>query len=238
MYCSAGSFNGLIHIPDPRPSWSPISSAKRSDPTGWLEQSAWAFVVKARVSFDPVFYKLNHAGFGHTRLGTEWEQHSGESFSLELKASAAFIKRLPFTFLIHALFVVLIAAAVHLVRRRIRKLAREKTDLQGALRALVCVGNLSSPALRTRMFHHSLNGQWSYQAIKVANPGLPCDPNQSARLLLPVRQSLESASTVRKNKSLCDFVTFLSRACAVSLPRVKNSRTFGWPSRTNLFGSP
>ena len=68
-----------------------------------------------------------------TSLGTEWEQHSGESFSLQLKASAAFIKRLSFTFLIHALFVVLIATALHWVRRRIRKLAQEKSDLQGAL---------------------------------------------------------------------------------------------------------
>ena len=32
-----------------------------------------------------------------TGLGTEWEKHSGESFSSQLKASAAFIKRLPFT---------------------------------------------------------------------------------------------------------------------------------------------
>jgi len=32
-----------------------------------------------------------------TSLGPEWEKHSGESFSSQLKASAAFIKRLPFT---------------------------------------------------------------------------------------------------------------------------------------------
>jgi tetratricopeptide (TPR) repeat protein len=29
-----------------------------SDPTAWLEQLGWAFVAKARVSFDPGFYKL------------------------------------------------------------------------------------------------------------------------------------------------------------------------------------
>ena len=28
------------------------------DPTAWLEQLGWAFVAKARVSFDPGFYKL------------------------------------------------------------------------------------------------------------------------------------------------------------------------------------
>jgi potassium-dependent mechanosensitive channel len=68
-----------------------------------------------------------------TSLGTEWEKHSGESFSSQLKASTAFTKRLPFTFLIHALFIVLMAAALHWMRRRIRKLAEEKPDLQRAL---------------------------------------------------------------------------------------------------------
>src|SRR5271165_7029015 len=68
-----------------------------------------------------------------TSLGTEWEKHSGESFSSQLETSAAFTKRLPFTFLIHALFIVLMAAALHWMRRRIRKLAEENPDLQRAL---------------------------------------------------------------------------------------------------------
>jgi potassium-dependent mechanosensitive channel len=68
-----------------------------------------------------------------TSLGTEWEKHSDESFSSQLQTSAAFIKRLPFTFLIHVLFIVLMAAALHWMRRRIRKLAEEKPDLQRAL---------------------------------------------------------------------------------------------------------
>jgi potassium-dependent mechanosensitive channel len=68
-----------------------------------------------------------------TSLGTEWEKHSGESFSSQLKASTAFTKRLPFTFLIHALLIVLMAAALHWMRRRIRKLAEEKPALQRAL---------------------------------------------------------------------------------------------------------
>jgi potassium-dependent mechanosensitive channel len=68
-----------------------------------------------------------------TSLGTEWKQHSGESFSLQVSTSAAFTKRLPFTFPIHALFIVLIAAAVHWMRCGIRKLAEEKPDLQRAL---------------------------------------------------------------------------------------------------------
>ena len=29
-----------------------------SDPTVWLEQLGWAFIAKARLSFDPGFYKL------------------------------------------------------------------------------------------------------------------------------------------------------------------------------------
>src|SRR6266436_2606080 len=68
-----------------------------------------------------------------TSLGTEWEKHSGESFSSQLETSTAFTKRLPFTFLIHALFIVLMAAAFHWMRRRIRKLAEEKPDLQRAV---------------------------------------------------------------------------------------------------------
>jgi small-conductance mechanosensitive channel len=68
-----------------------------------------------------------------TNLGTEWEKHSGESFSSQLKTSVAFTKRLPFTFLIHALFIVLIAAAFYWMQRRIRQIAKEKPDLQRAL---------------------------------------------------------------------------------------------------------
>jgi potassium-dependent mechanosensitive channel len=68
-----------------------------------------------------------------TSLGTEWEKHSGASFSSQLETSTAFAKRLPFTFLIHALFIVLMAAALHWMRRRIRKLSEEKPDLERAL---------------------------------------------------------------------------------------------------------
>jgi hypothetical protein len=68
-----------------------------------------------------------------TSLGTQWEKQSGEAFSSQLKASSAFAKRLPFTFLIHALFIVLIATALHWMWRRFRKLAEEKPDLPRAL---------------------------------------------------------------------------------------------------------
>ena len=68
-----------------------------------------------------------------TSLSSEWEKHSGESFSSQLKASTAFTKRLPFTFLIHTLFIVLMATALHWMRRRIQKLAQEKPDLERTL---------------------------------------------------------------------------------------------------------
>src|SRR5271166_2212068 len=65
-----------------------------------------------------------------TSLGTEWKKQSGEAFSSQLKASTAFTKRLPSTFLIHALFIVMIATALQWMRRRSRKLVEEKPDLQ------------------------------------------------------------------------------------------------------------
>jgi potassium-dependent mechanosensitive channel len=68
-----------------------------------------------------------------TSLGTEWLKHSDESFSSQLRISMVFSKRLPFTFLFHALFVVLVATALHWMRRRIQRLAKEKPDLQHAL---------------------------------------------------------------------------------------------------------
>jgi potassium-dependent mechanosensitive channel len=68
-----------------------------------------------------------------TSLGTEWQKHSDESFSSQFKSSIVFSKRLPFTFLAHALFVVLVATALHWMRRRIQRLAEKKPDLQNAL---------------------------------------------------------------------------------------------------------
>src|SRR6516164_7405384 len=68
-----------------------------------------------------------------TGLATEWEKHSSESFSSQLQASAAFTKRLPYTFLIHAFFIALTAVAIHWMRGRIRKPPEGKADLQRAL---------------------------------------------------------------------------------------------------------
>jgi hypothetical protein len=68
-----------------------------------------------------------------TSLGMEWQKQSDESFSSQLKTSLAFSRRLPFTFLIHALFIVLMAGVLHWLRRRIRRLAEQKPELQHAL---------------------------------------------------------------------------------------------------------
>jgi potassium efflux system protein len=66
-------------------------------------------------------------------LGSEMMQQSSESFSSQLMASAAFTKRGPFAFMIAALLILVIAIALFWMRRRIRKLADEKPDLQRAL---------------------------------------------------------------------------------------------------------
>jgi potassium-dependent mechanosensitive channel len=73
---------------------------------------------------------------GEISLGREWEKQSGASFSSQLKASTAFAKQHPFAFLVHALLIVLIATALQLLRRRMRKVTEEKPDLQRAVSIL------------------------------------------------------------------------------------------------------
>ena len=70
---------------------------------------------------------------GETGLGREWQKQSGASLFSQLKASTAFAKQHPFAFLVHALLIVLIATALQLVRRRMRKVTEEKPDLQRAV---------------------------------------------------------------------------------------------------------
>ena len=66
-------------------------------------------------------------------LGREWQKQIGASFSSQLKASTAFAKQHPFAFLVRALLIVLIATALQLMRRRMRKVTEEKPDLQRAV---------------------------------------------------------------------------------------------------------
>jgi len=68
-----------------------------------------------------------------TSLSTEWQKQSDESFSSQLKTSIAFSRRLPFSYLIHVLFIGLMGGVLHWMRRRIRRLAEQKPELQHAL---------------------------------------------------------------------------------------------------------
>jgi potassium-dependent mechanosensitive channel len=92
-----------------------------------IEQAEIRALQHIFVRDSPPIWKLQ------TGLGAEWEKHSGESLSLQLETSAAFTKRLPFTFLIHVLLIALMATALHWMRRTIGKLAEEKPDLHRAL---------------------------------------------------------------------------------------------------------
>jgi potassium-dependent mechanosensitive channel len=66
-------------------------------------------------------------------FGEEWQKQTAESFASQMKESTAFTKRLPFTFLLHASLIVVIAAALQWMRHRVQELAKEKPDLQRAL---------------------------------------------------------------------------------------------------------
>jgi potassium efflux system protein len=70
---------------------------------------------------------------GETDLGREWGKQSGASVSSQLKASKAFVKRHPFAFLVQTLLIMLIATALQLMRRRMRKVTEEKPDMQRAV---------------------------------------------------------------------------------------------------------
>ena len=65
--------------------------------------------------------------------GRKFGEQTGESFSAQIKASTAFSKRLPFAFLVHAVFLTLVAATLQWMRRRMRRLERENSDLERAL---------------------------------------------------------------------------------------------------------
>jgi potassium efflux system protein len=70
---------------------------------------------------------------GTSSVGSEMMQQSGESFSSEVRASAAFIKRFPFNTPIHVALIAMIAIALYWIRRRIEKLAEGNPELQRAV---------------------------------------------------------------------------------------------------------
>lgn len=66
-------------------------------------------------------------------LGREWQNRSTQSFASQVKAATGFGKRLPFSFVIHAALLVVIALLLQKVRSSVRKLAKEKPELERAV---------------------------------------------------------------------------------------------------------
>ena len=66
-----------------------------------------------------------------TGVQKEWTRNSAQSFSSQLSALTAYAKRLPFTFLIHVLIILVLVAAIHWVGRRVRKWSDREPNLQG-----------------------------------------------------------------------------------------------------------
>jgi hypothetical protein len=68
-----------------------------------------------------------------TDFGKEWKNQLGRTSSSQLTASTAFTERLPLTFMIHGLVVLLIAGAIQWMRRKIRKSPEKIQDLDRAM---------------------------------------------------------------------------------------------------------
>ena len=67
------------------------------------------------------------------RDGKTWGNQFGKTFSWQLTASAAFAERLPYTFFIHGLVILIFAAAIQWMRRRVRKFPDTIQDLDRAM---------------------------------------------------------------------------------------------------------
>ena len=61
----------------------------------------------------------------------EWTKNTSQSFFAQLRALTSFAQRLPFTFLIHALIIVVLAVALHWFGRQVRKWSEREPSLQG-----------------------------------------------------------------------------------------------------------
>ncbi len=68
-----------------------------------------------------------------TVMGKDWSDQVGRSSFMLMKASMAFTERLPFTFLSHALTILVISVALQWMRRRIRKAPEKIQDLPRAM---------------------------------------------------------------------------------------------------------
>jgi potassium-dependent mechanosensitive channel len=65
-----------------------------------------------------------------TGVQEEWTKNSPQSLSAQLSALTAYAKRLPFTFLMHVLIILVLAVAIHWLRRRVRKWSEREPSLQ------------------------------------------------------------------------------------------------------------
>jgi potassium-dependent mechanosensitive channel len=65
-----------------------------------------------------------------TSVQEEWTKDSHQSLSSQLSALTAYAKRLPFTFLIHGLIILLLVVAIHWLGRRVRKWSEREPSLQ------------------------------------------------------------------------------------------------------------
>ena len=69
-------------------------------------------------------------------LTNEWHTQGGESISAQWGATTAFAQRLPFSFVLHAVFIALLAIFIQWLRRRLRKLIEVKPALERAVAIL------------------------------------------------------------------------------------------------------
>jgi potassium efflux system protein len=66
-------------------------------------------------------------------LTHEWETQSGETFSSQLNATTSFATRLPQTFVLHTVVILLVALLIHWIRRKILKMEEVESELQRAV---------------------------------------------------------------------------------------------------------
>jgi potassium-dependent mechanosensitive channel len=66
-------------------------------------------------------------------LTSELEDESGETVSAQWNATTAYVQRLPFSFILHAVLIALLAIFIRWLARRVRKLSESNPELQRAV---------------------------------------------------------------------------------------------------------
>jgi potassium-dependent mechanosensitive channel len=90
-----------------------------------IEQSEAGVLKGALSQNSPPIWSLMSGSQG------EWTKNTGQSFFAQLRALTSFAQRLPFTFLIHALIILVLALALHWFGRQVRKWSDREPSLQG-----------------------------------------------------------------------------------------------------------